>query len=112
MKNNLLINILSILISLSNVDRAVADSTVISISSDDSLIYVGTTQKNDSTESNDSYSADRSKDSSYTDSSWSFETPSDLDEKLKLLYSGQGSAFLHEQPVNTSTPKRKDNNKN
>lgn len=74
-----------------------ANNTVISLSSDDSLIYIGTSKNVQN------YSADCSD----TDSSWSFETPPDLDEKLKLLYSGKGSAFLHDEPVMTSTPKQK-----
>lgn len=84
-----------------------ANGTVISISSDDSLIFVGTCNV-EKVAKVANYSADCSDSTDLdSDSSWSFETPPDLDDKLKLLYSGRGSKFLYDEPVVTSTPKQK-----
>lgn len=86
---------------------------VISISSDDSsgsVIYMGTClSPNKTTEmeqpDDSSYFAD---DSAETESSWSFETPPDLLEKLKLLYSGAKLVFVDEAERDmTSTPMKK-----
>lgn len=88
--------------------------SIVYISSDESVVYVCTEEKQEQEDTN--YFGDKS--DSSADSSWSFQTPPDLTEKLKALYAGVGSMYLDEndemalmEGAPSSTPKRlKDQN--